>query len=213
MYLRDVCNLYLREAEPLKYKDIPFILASTSPRRKELLTRFGVTFTVAKSSFEESHEQWANPVEYVKAQACGKAEHVIVEDKSLDEYIVLGADTIVAWNGELLGKPVDDVDAVRMLTELSGQAHQVITGMCLRYVNRKTGDERSVSFSDTTDVIFYELSEEEIKNYVATGEGRDKAGAYGIQGLGGYLVKGIEGSYTNVVGLPVEVVLRKINDL
>lgn len=197
----------------MKYKNIPFILASTSPRRKELLTRFGVKFTVAKSSFEESHEQWPDPVEYVKAQARGKAEHVILEDSAPDEYIVLGADTIVAWNGELLGKPIDDADAVRMLTELSGQAHQVITGMCLRYVNRKTGEKRSISFSDTTDVIFYELSMEEIKAYVATGEGRDKAGAYGIQGLGGYLVKGIEGSYTNVVGLPVEVVLRKINDL
>ena len=197
----------------MKYKDIPFILASTSPRRKELLTRFGVQFMVAKSSFEESHEQWPDPVEYVKAQARGKAEHVILEDSTPDEYIVLGADTIVAWNGELLGKPSDDTDAVRMLTELSGQAHQVITGMCLRYVNRKTGEERSISFSDTTDVIFYELSMDEINAYVATGEGRDKAGAYGIQGLGGYLVKGIEGSYTNVVGLPVEVVLRKINDL
>lgn len=197
----------------MKYKDIPFILASTSPRRKELLTRFGVKFTVAKSSFEESHEQWPDPEEYVKAQARGKAEQVMWENSTPDEYIVLGADTIVAWNGELLGKPIDDADAVRMLTELSGQAHQVITGMCLRYVNRKTGEERSISFSDTTDVIFYELSTEEIKDYVATGEGRDKAGAYGIQGLGGYLVKGIDGSYTNVVGLPVEVVLRKINDL
>lgn len=197
----------------MKYKGIPFVLASTSPRRKELLTRFGVNFTVAKSSFEESHEQWSDPVAYVEAQARGKAAHVIMDENEPDEYIVLGADTIVAWNGELLGKPIDDADAVRMLTELSGQAHQVITGMCLRYVNRKTGEERSVSFSDTTDVIFYELSEEEIKNYVATGEGRDKAGAYGIQGLGGYLVKGIEGSYTNVVGLPVEVVLRKLNEL
>lgn len=197
----------------MKYKDIPFILASTSPRRKELLTRFGVKFEVAKSSFEESHEQWPNPVEYVMAQARGKAEHVIIEDETLDEYIVLGADTIVAWNGELLGKPADEADAVRMLTELSGQAHQVITGMCLRYVNRKTGEERSLSFSDTTDVIFYDLTADEIKDYAATGEGLDKAGAYGIQGLGGYLVKGIEGSYTNVVGLPVEVVLRKINDL
>ena len=85
--------------------------------------------------------------------------------------------------------------------------------MCLRHVNRKTGDEKSISFSVTTDVIFYDLSDEEIKAYAATGEGLDKAGAYGIQGLGGYLVKGIEGSYTNVVGLPVEVVLRKLNEL
>ncbi|MBS4914105.1 MAG: septum formation protein Maf [Veillonella sp.] len=192
---------------------MPFVLASTSPRRKELLTRFGVKFTVAKSSFEESHEQWPDPVAYVEAQARGKAAHVIMGENEPDEYIVLGADTIVAWNGELLGKPADEADAVRMLTELSGQAHQVITGMCLRHVNRKTGDEKSISFSVTTDVIFYDLSDEEIKAYAATGEGLDKAGAYGIQGLGGYLVKGIEGSYTNVVGLPVEVVLRKLNEL
>lgn len=197
----------------MKYKDIPFVLASTSPRRKELLTRFGVNFTVAKSSFEESHEQWPDPVAYVEAQARGKAAHVIMGENEPDEYIVLGADTIVAWNGELLGKPADETDAVRMLTELSGQAHQVITGMCLRHVNRKTGEEKSISFSSTTDVIFYDLSDEEIKAYAATGEGLDKAGAYGIQGLGGYLVKGIEGSYTNVVGLPVEVVLRKLNEL
>ena len=87
----------------MKYKDMPFVLASTSPRRKELLTRFGVKFTVAKSSFEESHEQWPDPVAYVEAQARGKAAHVIMGENEPDEYIVLGADTIVAWNGELLG--------------------------------------------------------------------------------------------------------------
>lgn len=228
----------------------PFIyLGSASPRRRELLTQFGVPFEVVKSSYEETHEAWTDPVQYVMTQAQGKARNAILPvvthentrvvneshnkaeneegnhrvsetDKHGAGYetindvttsaIVLGADTIVVFNHQLLGKPADESQAKQMLNALSGTRHQVMTGICLRYLNEQYETIKEKTFCVSTDVEFYELSDDEIEAYVATGEPMDKAGAYGIQGLGGYLVKSIHGSYTNVVGLPVEVVLREL---
>lgn len=128
-------------------------------------------------------------------------------------YIVIGSDTIVAHKGHVLGKPADMAEAVQMLKELSGDTHEVVTGVALcRYDEQHQLVTKQV-FHVVTKVVFYPLTDAEIESYVATGEPLDKAGAYGIQGQGAYLVERIEGSYTNVVGLPVEVVARYLQKL
>lgn len=195
--------------------NIPFLyLASASPRRRELLRQFGVSFEIVKSTYEEIHEVWTDPAQYVITQAQGKARAAVLPEaaKEQSSYGVLGADTIVVFNHQLLGKPQDEAEAIKMLTELSGTRHQVMTGMCLRQFNNKQELICENTLYVSTDVEFFELTKAEIEDYVATREPMDKAGAYGIQGLGGYLVKAIHGSYTNVVGLPVEVLLRAVKD-
>ena len=189
-------------------------LASASPRRSELLRQFGVSFEVVKSTYEETHEAWTDPAQYVMMQAQGKARAAVLPGvaKGQSSYGVLGADTIVVFNHQLLGKPQDEAEAIKMLTELSGTRHQVMTGMCLRRFNKNQELISENTLFVSTDVEFFELTKAEIEDYVATREPMDKAGAYGIQGLGGYLVKAIHGSYTNVVGLPVEVLLRAVKD-
>ena len=155
-------------------------LASQSPRRTELLTQVGIDHTVVSSTYEESNEGYDNPIEMVKAQALGKARCAVGVP---DGSIVLGADTIVVLDNKVLGKPHDESDARHMLEHLSGRAHSVITGVALPF---------------------------EIESYIASGEPMDKAGAYGIQGKGALWVDKIEGSYTNVVGLPVEHVYEEL---
>lgn len=180
-------------------------LASKSPRRSELLSQVGIAHTIVESSYEESNFLETSPEEMVKAQAFGKAKCAqgIPEGRQL----VLGADTIVVFEGKILGKPKSQEEAKSMLRQLSGKEHSVITGVALL-----CGEEERI-FSVETFVQFRHLSDQEINSYVATGEPMDKAGAYGIQGIGALWVEGIKGSYTNVVGLPVEKVYEALVDM
>ena len=176
-------------------------LASQSPRRTELLTQVGIDHTVVSSSYEEPNEGHDSPIEMVKAQALGKARCAVGIPEG---GIVLGADTIVVLDNEVLGKPQDEANARQMLERLSGRSHSVVTGVALLI----KGDE--VVFHNETKVYFKELAPFEIESYIASGEPMDKAGAYGIQGKGALWVEKIEGSYTNVVGLPVEHVYDEL---
>ena len=176
-------------------------LASQSPRRTDLLTQVGIDHTVVSSSYEEPNEGYDSPIAMVKAQALGKARCAVGIPKG---GIVLGADTIVVLDNEVLGKPQDEADARQMLERLSGRSHSVVTGVALLI----KGDE--VVFHNETKVYFKELAPFEIESYIASGEPMDKAGAYGIQGKGALWVEKIEGSYTNVVGLPVEHVYDEL---
>ena len=178
------------QADPL------IILASASPRRKYLLEQAGLRFSVVPSQFDESAVAPTTPADTVKTLAEAKADEV--SRRFVDSWII-GADTIVSIDGNMLGKPGSEQQAAMMLRQLSGRTHQVFTGfsICCRTKQRR--------FTDTaiTDVVFKDLSAEEIQWYIQTKEPFDKAGAYAIQGLGTFLVRRIEGSYTNVVGLPV----------
>ena len=172
------------------------ILASNSPRRRHLLAQAGLNFSVIPSDVDEQKVAMSDPEDYVKKLAESKA--IDISEKHPDSWII-GADTIVVIEQQILGKP-ESPDAARdMLRRLSGKTHQVFTGYCI------CCKQKGRFFSDTakTDVCFKKLSEPEIDWYVQTGEPFDKAGAYGIQGIGSVLVKSIKGSYTNVVGLPV----------
>jgi len=172
------------------------ILASESPRRKYLLEQAGLEFAVIPSDFSESSVAISDPDTYVTDLAEGKAAAVA---ESYPESWVIGADTIVWSQGTILGKPGSEDDARTMLRQLSGRTHQVFTGYA--FVCRSLG--RSISSAVRTDVVFKNLSDTEIDWYVQTGEPFDKAGSYAIQGIGTLLVRSINGSYTNVVGLPV----------
>jgi len=180
--------------EPLNRPKL--ILASKSPRRSYLLKQAGLEFSIIPSSFNEYSVTLSSPESYVRKLAEGKAKDI--SDKHPDSWVI-GADTIVLIRNTVLGKPDSDDDARRMLKRLSGKTHQVLTGYCI------CCKKKNRFFSETikTDVLFKELSDEEIDWYIHTGEPFDKAGAYAIQGLGTFLVKRINGSYTNVVGLPV----------
>lgn len=177
-------------------KNVPeLILASGSPRRKELLEQAGYAFRIITSDADEIACSDLGPADVAVQNARAKAVAVASE---LDEPTpVIGADTIVVLDGTIFGKPADEANAAEMLRLLSGRTHQVITGVCIV----EGANERS--FSETTDVTFKALSEDEIASYIATGEPLDKAGAYGIQGKGGALVDHIDGSFDNVVGLPI----------
>ncbi|MBQ6712507.1 MAG: septum formation inhibitor Maf [Selenomonadales bacterium] len=169
------------------------VLASASPRRRELLTQVGYQFKVVPSSVEEEMEDGA-PIDIVKHNALIKAQDIA---KSYPKDIVIGADTIVVVNGRIFGKPQDENDAEKMLAELSGSVHQVMTGIAV------VQGERIHSEAVVTDVTMRNYDMDEIRAYIATGEPMDKAGAYGIQGIGALLVSHISGCYNNVVGLPI----------
>ncbi len=177
-----------------------WILASASPRRKELFGALVTAFTVRPAQGEERAVA-AHPETLVKALARQKAEEVAALPLSQDKG-VLGADTIVAFGGEILGKPKDEGEAKRMLRALSGNTHEVYTGVCMIYTD-KEGKRKTLTGSACTKVRFHELSDAFIAAYIQGGSPMDKAGAYGIQDGG--LVKEIEGSFSNVVGLPVEL--------
>lgn len=179
------------------------ILASKSPRRKYLLEQAGIEFDVIPSQFDENSIALKKPNLYVQALAQAKAEEVA--RKYPDRWII-GADTIVLIDGQILGKPNGKDAARRMLGQLSGQTHQVYTGFTICCVDR----EKTHTDAIFTDVTFKELSQHEIEWYIHTDEPFDKAGAYAIQGLGTFLVKAIKGSYTNVVGLPVCEVIEHL---
>ena len=172
------------------------ILASESPRRKYLLEQAGLQFTVVPSRFDEASVQPTTPAETVRVLAEAKAHEVSAR---YPDSWVIGADTIVSIDGQLLGKPASEQQAREMLRKLSGRTHQVFTGFSIGCRSK----QRRFSETVTTDVVFKRLSEDEIRWYIQTREPFDKAGAYAIQGLGTFLVRSINGSYTNVVGLPV----------
>lgn len=187
------------------------ILASASPRRKELLERAGVSFQVRTSQGEEIITEKI-PSKIVEELSRVKAENVLGEMDIEDETVwVIGADTIVSYDGKVLGKPSDEEDAVKTLLELQGKTHQVYTGVT---VIEKTAKKTNYhTFSECTEVIFYPVTEEEIRAYVKTGEPMDKAGSYGIQGAWGIYVKGIHGDYNNVVGLPVSRLIYEMKKI
>lgn len=178
-----------------------WILASASPRRRELLAELITTFEILPAKGEENAPKGLSPEALVKALARQKAAEVAALPQAKGK-AVLGSDTVVALDGKILGKPADEREATEMLSALSGRAHEVYTGVCILYPTER-GIQEHVE-ADCTKVHFNSLSKEQIASYVATGSPMDKAGGYGIQDGG--LVERIEGSFSNVVGLPLELV-------
>jgi septum formation protein len=180
------------------------ILASSSPRRKELLENLRLTFTISSSEVDESFDPTLSPEDVVMDLAERKAQVIFKENPNA---FVIGSDTIVVADGQVLGKPTDEADAREMLKMLSGKKHDVYTGVSILSPN---GTNR---FFEKTEVWFWELNDEQINFYVQSGEPLDKAGAYGIQQLGSMLVKKINGDYFAVVGLPVSRTYRELKRL
>ena len=183
------------------------VLASSSPRRRELLAELGVEFEVEAAEIDESAMVGEHPITYTQRLAHHKALAVFKRREASADLIVLGADTIVVLDEHLLGKPANVADAARMLRLLSGRTHQVMTGIALMVPGN------TVTAVETTNVTFRILSEAEIAEYIATGEPMDKAGAYAIQGLGGAFVEKVDGDYSNVVGLPLGLLGKKLMGL
>ena len=182
------------------------VLASASPRRAELLESAGIRFVVVPGHIDETPFPGEDPEAHVLRLAEEKAKEVASRETGR---FFIGADTVVVCSGEIMGKPRDDGDAIRMLRKLSGVSHEVITGFSV--LDREQGT--AVSRAVTTQVFFKMLDDAEIAAYVATGCPLDKAGAYAIQGGAAYMVKRIEGSYTNVVGLPLSEVVAALRTM
>ena len=203
------------------------ILGSASPRRRELLEQIGISFEVRDSDKEEVYHSLI-PEEIVKELALSKAENVAddlrekqeqVKQISFDkknnvllDTIVIGADTIVVSDGSILGKPKDEADAVRMIRSLQGRSHKVYTGVAILDYDDE-GKRKSVVHAVEPEVVVNPMSDEEIREYAATGEPLDKAGAYGIQGRFAAYIERIDGDYYNVVGLPVSYVYRQLKEI
>jgi septum formation protein len=181
------------------------ILASASPRRRELLAQIGLEFEVKVSNKEEVYTS-TKPQKIVEELALMKAENV-AEGVELKNTIVIGADTIVVRDEEILGKPKNEDHAYEILLSLQGRAHEVYTGVAILSYNN-AGEKEIINHAVETKVHVHEMSEEEIRAYIATGDPMDKAGAYGIQGSFAAYIDGIEGDYYNVVGLPVSYVYQ-----
>lgn len=217
------------------------ILASASPRRRELLTQIGLDFEVVVSETEEKITS-TEPAKVVEELSAQKAEAVweklcsttasqgsVTNAERLDEgsevfeseqtsgettitdIIVLGADTVVACDGKILGKPADTEAAAAMLTMLQGRGHEVYTGVTILY--EQNGERKTLTFHEKTIVHFYPMTDAQIREYVSTGDPMDKAGSYGIQGFCARYIRGIEGDYNNVVGLPVGRVYQELHGL
>ncbi len=188
------------------------ILASASPRRRELLKQVGLCPEIVPSRADEAIEPMS-PEEMVKALSYRKAKEVAERlflregTGTAEEVVVIGADTVVAADGEILGKPKSHADAVRMLELIQGRTHHVYTGVTLFFA----AAEETVTFAEQTEVEVYPMTAAQIDRYIATGEPMDKAGAYGIQGRFAAYVKGIRGDYNNVVGLPAARVCRELS--
>ncbi|MBD8068844.1 Maf family protein [Bacillus sp. PS06] len=180
------------------------ILASGSPRRKELLSNLHLKFDVKVSDIEEIVDPTLSPGEVVMSLALQKAEGVASQHR---DAFVIGSDTVVVFQNEVLGKPKSEEDSYRMLNMLSGETHQVFTGVAILH------NGKQITFFEQTDVTFWELSESEIWDYIKTGEPKDKAGSYGIQQLGSTLVKRVNGDYFAIVGLPVSRTIRELKEL
>lgn len=197
------------------------VLASSSPRRKEILELVGMEFDIWPSDKEETVDP-AEPEKICTGLARQKALDVAASIKAFNDshkelttendILVIGADTIVVNDGIILGKPKDDDDAVRMLKLLSGGTHSVFTGVTFVFMS-KNGRVGEHTFYEETKVSFYPMEDAEMKAYVSTGEASDKAGAYGIQGKAASFVRSIEGDYYNVVGLPIARILHELKEL
>lgn len=186
------------------------ILASQSPRRIELMREAGYDFRIEPADIDETPRTHETPFELVERLAASKAS-AVAHTSARDGELVVAADTIVAIDGQLLGKPADAAEARAMLEHLSGRTHQVATGVCIARGGAEASDDAR-AFVTVTDVEFYPLSDDQIDAYIATGEPFDKAGAYGIQGVGGrMLVRRIDGDFYNVVGLPIARVARELD--
>ncbi|SCW73294.1 septum formation protein [Lachnospiraceae bacterium C10] len=187
---------------------LPIILASASPRRSELLKQTGLTFTVDVSDADENCDA-TDPEQYVIELSRRKASAVAPKHPN---HLIIGADTVVVYDDEILGKPKDEKEALDMLMYLSGRTHQVVTGVTLLRTS-DSGILLSKTFAEVTNVTMYKNDRYFLQRYIDTKEPMDKAGAYGIQGMGALLVEKIEGDYNTVVGLPLARVCRELADL
>ncbi|WP_223068263.1 Maf family protein [Paenibacillus caui] len=185
------------------------ILASSSPRRQELVAVLGIPFTVMPSHADETVPQDWNPEKMVTELALRKAQQVYDSLGTKPEAIIVGSDTVVVKDEQILGKPRDEEEAASMISSLQGRDHEVYTGVAC--IDAETG--RTIVRSRATKVTMKPLSRNEVMAYVRSGEGLDKAGAYGIQGLGASLVTRIEGDYFNVVGLPLSLLADMLGEL
>lgn len=196
-------------ASPIwKAFSFPVVLASASPRRKDILKQIGIEPVIMPSQVEE-HITASDPEQIVKELSRQKAEDVYrrYQKETQGSFAVIGADTIVAADGEILGKPRNEEDAKRMIRLLSGRVHQVYTGVTILY------RDREITFAEKTDVSVSPLTETEMKEYISCGESMDKAGAYAVQGVFASFIEGINGSYTSVVGLPAGRTYRTLREL
>lgn len=189
-------------------EDYKVILASASPRRRELLSQIEIEHEVIPSNKDEVLPKM-HPAK--AAEALSRVKALDVAKDIDDKAVIIGADTVVAYAGEILGKPKNEEDAFRMLYMLQGEVHEVYTGVT--FIVKENGQEYMESFFECTKVTMYPANEEEIWTYIATGEPMDKAGAYGIQGKAAVFVKKIEGDYNNVVGLPTARLYQILKNL
>jgi septum formation protein len=180
------------------------ILASQSPRRRELLSLVGIAHDVQPADIDESYLIGEPPRDHAERLARGKAEVIAAREP---DAVVIGSDTIVVVDGDVLGKPIDDNDAVRMLARLAGRSHTVVTAVAVAW----RGETRSAV--EEVEVTFHPLSRDEIDAYIATREPMDKAGAYGIQGYGATIVARVDGDYFAVMGLPLQRLIRLLDAL
>ncbi len=184
------------------------VLASASPRRRELLSSVGITFQVIPSQVDETRLTNEAPADFVQRLSYEKAAEVAQQPQVAGRWFI-GSDTIVLCDGQILEKPTSAQHSAQMLQLLSGRSHQVLSGYAI--IDRNT--DKHIRRYVTTEVTFRTLTEREIESYIATGEPADKAGSYAIQGLGSYIVTNINGSYTNVVGLPIAQVVSDLRQM
>ena len=194
-----------------RIQKLTVVLASASPRRTELLEQGNIKHIVMPSHCEEVITSEV-PGQVVEELSVQKAEDVYrqYEKESQEDFLVIGSDTVVAAEGKILGKPEDEADAFRMISMIQGKTHQVYTGVTL--LIKKDGKKIQKTFNECSNVHVYPMSEEEIREYIATGEPMDKAGAYGIQGAFGVYIRGIEGDYNTIVGLPLARVYQEMKE-
>ncbi len=185
------------------------ILASGSPRRREILSQIGAQYEVMVSDCDES-TVLTKPAELVKELSYRKA--MAVAENVTGPAVVIGADTVVSYGDTILGKPKDREDARRMIAMLSGNTHQVYTGVSL-IIKEETGNNDAVSFAECSEVTVDSMTENQIEEYLDTNEGTDKAGSYAVQGIFAAHIKGIRGDYFNIVGLPVAAIYKKLYDM
>lgn len=202
----------------LNINNVQVILASQSPRRRELLSRAGIDFKIVTSDVEEKTTQ-VEPNQIVKELSYIKAQDVlnkVIESKEYSrdkEILVIGADTVVSKDGKIMGKPKTEVDAFHMIHSIQGSTHQVYTGVTILIYHFETKELEVKSFVECTDVKVFPMTDSEIRRYISTGDCMDKAGAYGIQGNFGVFVEKINGDYNNVVGLPISRLYQELKKM